>query len=368
MLTPRTVEATKGTGLVVVGGECPSVGLAGGYTQGGGHSALSTAFGLAADNALSWEVVLANGTLVTASPTENGDLFWALSGGGGSTYGVVTSLTVKTHPDAKIGGAFLFVLPDQDNPDTFYEAVQAFHEELPSIVDSGAMVVYYFSKSFFATVPVTAYNRTKAQTREMFAPFLDKVDSLGLTKLSFYTESENYYDHYKTFFEFLTTVGGALYASRFIPRDLITDPSIIDAARGIVEQDAVFVGVATDVGPFGSNLTNSVNPGWRDAIVHSVLTVTYNFTAPWEDNVAAQDKLTNVLLPALEAALPGTGAYVNEGDFQQPNFQDTFWGTNYERLLDIKNRYDPTGVFYATVGVGSESWEITEDGRMCASQ
>lgn len=70
--------AAKALGRVAITGECPTVGVAGGYTQGGGHSALSTNFGLGADQTLSFEVVTAGGELVTASRTENSDLYWAL--------------------------------------------------------------------------------------------------------------------------------------------------------------------------------------------------------------------------------------------------------------------------------------------------
>jgi FAD/FMN-containing dehydrogenase len=63
------LKAASAQGLVVVSGECPTVGLAGGYTQGGGHSALSTEFGLAADQTLEFEVVTAAGELVTARKT-----------------------------------------------------------------------------------------------------------------------------------------------------------------------------------------------------------------------------------------------------------------------------------------------------------
>ena len=74
----EAMAAAAAQGLVSVGGECPTVGVAGGYTQGGGHSALSTSFGLGADQTLEWEVVTASGKLVTASRTENEDLYWAL--------------------------------------------------------------------------------------------------------------------------------------------------------------------------------------------------------------------------------------------------------------------------------------------------
>ncbi|KAF7530371.1 hypothetical protein PCG10_003742 [Penicillium crustosum] len=92
-------EAAYKAGLVVVGGNCPTVGLAGGYSQGGGHGQLVSHVGLAADQVLEWEVVLADGKIVTASPTNYPDLYWALSGGGGGTYGVVVSMTSKAYPE-----------------------------------------------------------------------------------------------------------------------------------------------------------------------------------------------------------------------------------------------------------------------------
>src|ERR1700712_2958713 len=87
-------EALAARGLRMVGGECATVGISGGFLQGGGHSALSSTHGLGADQVLEWELVTANGTHLIASPTQNSDLYWALSGGGPGTYGVVVSVTV----------------------------------------------------------------------------------------------------------------------------------------------------------------------------------------------------------------------------------------------------------------------------------
>ena len=97
--------------VVVVGGSEISVSSCGGYSFGGGHSWTGPAYGMAADNALRFDVVLANGTAVTASACSNEDLFWALRGGGGGTFGVVTSCTYAAHPFPAAGaaGAFLTV-------------------------------------------------------------------------------------------------------------------------------------------------------------------------------------------------------------------------------------------------------------------
>lgn len=136
------MAAARDEGVVVVGGECPTVGPVGGYTQGGGHSALSTSFGLSADNTLEWEVVTADGELVIASRTNNSDLYWALSGGGGGNYGVVLSMTVKAFPDAPVSSAYLVFITSNNPKEKFWEAIDAFHEALPDIVDAGCMVIY----------------------------------------------------------------------------------------------------------------------------------------------------------------------------------------------------------------------------------
>lgn len=102
----EALEAAQKVGLTVTTGECPTVGIAGGYTQGGGHSlsesfptaavpaaiadprsSLASKYGLAADQTLEFEVITATSgaRLLKASPTENSDLYWALSGGGGGS-------------------------------------------------------------------------------------------------------------------------------------------------------------------------------------------------------------------------------------------------------------------------------------------
>lgn len=98
----EALAAAHARGLVVAGGQCQSVGIAGGYTQGGGHSLLSSMIGLSADQVLEWEVVTGTGKHLVATPYQNEDLYWALSGGGGGAYAAILSMTVKAYPDVKV--------------------------------------------------------------------------------------------------------------------------------------------------------------------------------------------------------------------------------------------------------------------------
>lgn len=366
----EAMAASRDKKLVVVGGECPTVGIAGGYAQGGGHSALSTSFGLAADNVLNWEVVTTNGKLVNANAQENSDLYWALNGGGGSTFSVVVSMTMKAHQEPKVFGGATLSFFTTDNPqENFYDGIQAFHEELPAMVDAGSMVVHYFTSSFFMISPLSAYNKTAAEVKTILAPFAARLDKMGIKYTATYSEFNTYYEHFDKYFGPLPLgniqVGIAQYGTRLIPRSVVK--TIPDTWRAIVEKGVTWIGVVTNVKSFGSQQITSVHPAWRDAIVHATLTLPWSFTAPWSDAFATQEKMTKEIMPLVEAATPGSGSYVNEADFRQPNFQTTFWGDNYSKLSSIKKKWDSSDMFYATVGVGSEAWNVRNDGRMCRS-
>ncbi|KAG4032586.1 hypothetical protein MFRU_006g00560 [Monilinia fructicola] len=375
----EALEAANAAGFVTVGGECPTVGVAGGYTQGGGHSALSSNFGLGADQTLSWEVVTAGGELVTASRTQNTDLYWALSGGGGGTYGVVVSLTVRVYPDTTVSGASLSFPASSSNTtnETFWTAVEAFHSHLPAIVDAGTMVGYGVSLEGFSIIGLHAYNKTRADVQTLLGDFLNVLTTLGINYTVVYTEHSTYLDHYNHYFgplpygssEGIFSVGINTGGGRLIPRSVIQEDNkaFVATIRNVVNSNVPYTGVAVNVSSphITSTVDNALLPAWRDAIIHVIMATAWNYSAPVSEMVADQYYMVDDIIPQFEALTPGGGAYMNEANFRQPNWQEAFFGKNYDRLLGIKNKWDPEHLFYATTAVGSEAWSIAADGRMC---
>jgi FAD/FMN-containing dehydrogenase len=117
-------HALHAFGLAVPFGVISTTGVAG-LTLSGGHGYLSRQYGLAIDNLLEADVVLADGSFVTASERQNPDLFWALRGGGGN-FGVVTSFLFRAHPAKMLyGGPIIFEMSDAPTVMKWYRQFQA---------------------------------------------------------------------------------------------------------------------------------------------------------------------------------------------------------------------------------------------------
>ncbi|MGX6602137.1 FAD-dependent oxidoreductase [Micromonosporaceae bacterium Da 78-11] len=125
-------------GLVVSEGGCPTV-AAGGFLQGGGFGFLTRPLGMACDAIASAQVVLADGSIVTASSTQETDLFWAIRGGGGGNFGVVTSFTVVPHAGDQMSVATLSFAYD-DAADVL-DGVTNWLPDAPRSIGGGAYVV-----------------------------------------------------------------------------------------------------------------------------------------------------------------------------------------------------------------------------------
>ena len=299
-------EAADKGSLAVVGGECPTVGLAGGYTQGGGHSALSSKYGLAADQTLAFEVIDGSGDLLYASRLENQDLYWALSGGGGGNYGVVYSMTVKAYPDVLVTGAKLGFTKQEGAGEAFWKAIEYYHSFTHRISEAGGMSVYVFTPETFNIMPLTVPGKSRVEVLDLLKPFLEKLAQLGISYKFKIQEFPGYLSHFNAMFDPIL-VGIAQYGGRLIPQSVVEDKTaeLTRALKEIVEAGAIYIGVSVNVSSsVAGNVDNAVLPAWREVGISAVLSSPWDESASWEDRLELQRKMTNNWLPKLTAIAP----------------------------------------------------------------
>lgn len=108
-----------------------------------------------------------------------------------------------------------------------------------------------------------------------------------------------------------------------------------------------------------------MNPVWRKSIVHMIVAEGWDPNANQTAIDSVYRDITEQKIQPLQDLSPETGAYFNECDSFEPDWQRSFFGPNYARLYAIKQGYDPTGVLWCSKCVGSESWVESEDGKLC---
>ncbi|KAF6834701.1 FAD binding domain-containing protein [Colletotrichum plurivorum] len=365
-------EAAHRYGVTVVGGEGQSVGVAGGYIAGGGHSPLSSLYGMAADQVLSLEVVTANGRFVTASPKSHPDLYWALCGGVGSTFGVVTSLTVKAYPKLTISTlTFSFSTGSTVSDEAFWAGVKAYFDGFETYADKGNYG-YLRIRNLgpglgytFSMQPWFGPGLTKTELQEITKPFFDRLSKLGIAVAPVLNQYDDFYSAWKANFPLgpwgSTTIR---QGSRLIPRSVWKDESKLNATFGVIQRIVEEGGYIVGFNIQGKGIRapnppdNAVNPAWRGALAHIITAAFWTPSSSEEEIKKASDKLTFDWGQQLRDLTPDSGAYMSESDYIEPDFQQAFFGSKYERLYQIKKRYDPHDIFYATNAVGSENWEL----------
>ena len=232
-------EATKQHNRTIVGPASASVGIAGGWFAGGGHSALSPNYGLGTpnslvriksyspdrlagvDNVLEITIVTADGSHIIANPYLNEDLFWALRGGGGGTWGVVTSVTYKTHPFAPFSSASLMV--NSTNANSTQNLLAEIIRLTPSLVEQG---YGGYGLAFAGQVQlfVLSPNVTAEQTQATFLPLFEFAASQpGLSvdnSTAVYQDFWSWYESLPATFTNLVGVPHEL-SSWLLPKDTI---------------------------------------------------------------------------------------------------------------------------------------------------
>ncbi|KAM3081037.1 hypothetical protein ACMFMF_002952 [Clarireedia jacksonii] len=357
-------------GYRVVGGTCPTVGIAGGYTQGGGHGPLGSAYGLGADQVLEWEVVTAAGKHITVSPLNEADLFWALSGGGGGNFAVVLSMTVRAHVDGPVAGAsFSF---NNNNDTAYWAAIGAWLETLlvfdtiDGLTTVWAATTKEFSLAYLTLPDVTTTNSIDTA----LAPFFHELEKLNISVTDSYTANvlANFAEHYTYWFlqPFSSTLS---VGNRLIPRSTVQDeaigrPALINAFRDIIDGGAQIYGVSGNF-KHGNYTPNAVLPSWRDALFMGNFVKDPGENASWDEIRSDQAQL-NLWQEELRNITPGGGNYINEATWDNPHWKEDYFGSNYAALLAVKEKYDPDFLFWANAAVGSDlHWKVNGNGALC---
>ncbi|KAJ2902229.1 putative fad binding domain protein [Zalerion maritima] len=379
-------EAANKYGYTAIGGEGRSVGVSGGFLLGGGHSPMSSMYGMAADHVLSMEVVTPSGEFVTASETSSPDLFWALRGGGGGTYGVVTSVLVKVFPKTEVATmTFSFSTGTNVSADAFWAGVRAYFGYIIEYVDAGCYEYFSLVQTgadsyYFGMAPWWAPNMTIAELKELVAPWFADLEAVGITVEPEYQYFTDFYDAWYAIFP-LETAGTTVMktASRLWPKSSWDDATSLNATFEAIRETVELGGsvLAFNIQGVGKAIPDypdtSISPHWRETCLHAILAAFWDEDSTDEEIAEVSRTLTEDWMGIWRNASVGAGSYMSEGDVDEPDFQDSFYGDSYERLYELKQKIDPWMLMYTPTGVGSEDWYVTDqidylttqNGRLC---
>lgn len=355
--------------------------------QGGGHGPASRQFGLGADQVLSARVVLADGCVVTASPCENQDIYFAIRGGGPGTYGVVLSTIVKAWPMVDVKVQSVAIAPLTGNTSVLLDAIATLYSAYPDLNDAG--YAGYGSWSIASPTPFFAnftagyvhgfytFNKTMNATQEAFSPTLAKLLPLNGTSL-FISVTYSSFPDYWTFYRAVSGVEPPVGTSSALGSRLFSRASVQDDTAGLRGMVETIAGAPEEftsnnfelvsggqVFRDASDPLSGLNPAWRTSFFNNIVARGWAPGSTEEVKAAVRRDITYTKTAAMERQAPDTGVYMNEGDRLDPNWQINFYGEHYERLLEIKQKRDPEGIFYCPTCVGSAAWKEDEGGRLC---
>jgi FAD/FMN-containing dehydrogenase len=352
--------------MVTIGG-CHSVGIAGGYGQAAGHGLLAPAYGLMVDQAVEFDVITPDGVFRTINECNDPDLFWAMRGGGGSSYAVLVNYKFRVYPSTKwaawrVALSFNNSDPDLTKSSALHDILTELSNEQPNWSAnkaSGYDTAAATSMNFLEVMPIgqdplgTLKNLTSK-----FNSFLTSYPGLNITINSYllYDSQKAFYAAQEDYLTQFGTVGiSVLTPSRLITTDNFETPAKVDAlVTGVLQgmenarQQLIndTTGAVVDFLILKSGASNtadpqnatSSNPVWRETLWHLVSAAGWLPGMP-DGDVAAT--AARAAIEAIKAPLAVQAAYLNESDPDEPDWEDVFFGGNYDKLLAIKQKYDP---------------------------
>ena len=388
-------------GKVVCTGQDGSVGL-GGWTQGGGHGPLSGMHGLGSHQVVQLTVVTVGGEVLVANAQQNTDIYWALRGGGGGQFGVVTEYVVRTYQaPTEVTSGVLSIAPrnTSGSSEASWEAAAMLLSSLPDVMDGGLAgsasmatgnTIAKFNPAFDGPTTGVAMNQvlysygngSNATFNGFISPLLNRLNARFNGSVTFDLTSNTtpgYEPFYKSISGSNAAGGASIMSSRLLGRkELVETPQtkIVSYLKTALTpqnaSDGMYVTIGLQGGPIMAKMSDerfaATQPSWRSAYLHFM-----SGGANFPSDLAPQQQLKRAgdWTEATKEAMwrewaPDMGAYMNEANPLNTHFQRDYYGSNYPRLLQIKEKYDPNMTLYVLSGVGTEGWTYDlNSGELC---
>jgi FAD/FMN-containing dehydrogenase len=342
-------------GRTVPAGSCPTVGIAG-LALGGGVGLASRKFGLTCDNLLEATVVLANGSAVVANAGQHSDLFWALRGGGGGNFGIVTRLVFRTHPVGQVA-TYAIEWPWSDAA----KVVQAWQKLAPHAPD-GLFSVLNLNAVAGGRARVTSAGQffgSADRLRELVKPLANAGTPTRFTVAtrSYLDAQEMWAGCSGTLAECHLPPQGQLGRSTFKGKSSFANTPL--TSRGI---DTMIRQIEARITAAGSgsgiilldSYGGAINRVKKDAtaFVHRDALFSMQYLAYWDAAAAAEPNL-RWLRNFYAAMRPHVSlfAYQNYIDPDLGSWGRAYYGTNLDRLIAVKRSYDPQNVFRSSQSI-----------------
>jgi FAD/FMN-containing dehydrogenase len=333
-------QATQQHGLHTPGGRVTTTGV-GGFTTGGGYGWTSSKYGLTCDNLVSAEVVLADGRVVTASDRENPDLFWGIRGGGGN-FGIVTRFDFRLHPLGPIVLAGMLLWPI-DRIAGALRAWRDYVDQAPDELSTGCAIVTAPPEPF---VPETLRGQLVFGIIAMFVgdaaagagvmqPLRDQRPALDLIQPMPYCAFQSMID------------ASAPKGLRSYWRGEYMKQLEDGAIDVFAKQGPPLVGAAM---PFSQAIIFRIGqgvtavPDEATAFSHRDANYLFHPLSVWQESkddervIAANRAFCDAMRPFATG-----GAYLNFTP--EDRVRDAYGPAKYERLVALKDRYDPGNLF-----------------------
>ncbi|CCO31325.1 hypothetical protein BN14_05364 [Rhizoctonia solani AG-1 IB] len=317
-------EFAEANNVTFLGGTDKTVGAAGGWVQGGGHGILSNTLGLGVDRVLQFKVVTPDGVLHTANACENSDLFWALRGGGGGTFGVVLEAT--SHVEKKVATQVIYIR-FKPNPAKEHVAVymQTIVENSSKWAQDGWGGYVTAQYAIYATPKLS-----RSEAEVSMAPLKEVAASFGSDVVN---NTFSSYESFLPLFEAISAIGLApiglpfALSSRLISSANFDTPADRSTLLDTIISTFNMVGGRGQIlvtTPYSYNATSasdvSVTPAWRGAIWHVILAGVWDYNSTAEQQAVVYSTVS-AAADKLRAITPGSGAYQNEADVSEPNHE-----------------------------------------------